>query len=62
MSNEAKTFRNTSWTRRDYECTNIVACQAIAAPGPQWVEADASILGGLDQLHRQAGVTYWGHL
>jgi len=61
-STQPKTFRNAAWTRRDYECTNIVACQAPVAPGPKWIETDSSILAGLTQLHAQGGATYFGHL
>ena len=57
-----KTFTNTAWTKRDYECINIVACQADVAPGPQWVEAAPEAVRGLTMLYRQAGVTYFGHM
>ncbi len=57
-----KTFRNARFTKRDYECTNIVACQADAAPGDNWTECDASVLDGLMQLYIQAGVRYFGFL
>lgn len=62
MSTSTKIFRNTLWTRRSYECTNIVACEAETAPGPQWVECGPEILEGLKPLHRQGGARYWGHL
>jgi hypothetical protein len=30
-----KTFKNTKFTRRDYEATNVVACQAETAPAEE---------------------------
>lgn len=58
-----KTFRNTAFTRRDYECTNIVACQTESAPaGQHWEECDESILDGLDQLWIESGVRYFGYM
>ena len=56
------TYRNTKFTTRDHECTNIVACVAAAAPTSFWDAADESILLGLTKLYTQAGVTYYGHL
>jgi len=56
------TYRNTRWTRRDYECTNVVACVASVAPGAEWVECDESALDSLDHLYTQAGVKYYGYL
>jgi hypothetical protein len=57
-----KTFKNVNFTRRDGECTNVVACQAEQPPGAQWVECDPAILAGLDQLWIQAGVRFFGYL
>ena len=62
MTTQTKTFRNTAWTHRNYECTNLVACQATVAPGPKWIETDSSILDGLTKLHSQAGATFFGYL
>jgi len=56
-----KTFRNKNFTKRDYECTNVIACQAETAPNENWIECDESILSGLTQLHVTAGVRYFGH-
>lgn len=59
-----KVFRNRNFTKRNYECTNIVACVAEVAPvtpDGRWIEADASLLKGLDQIYTQAGVTYYGY-
>jgi hypothetical protein len=55
-------YRNKKFTARDYECTNVVACVADAAPAANWEPTDASILTGLTKLYTQAGVTYYGHL
>lgn len=57
-----KTFRNTKYTKRNYDCTNIVACQALSAPGPEWVECEPEIVEKLTQLYLQNGVRYFGHL
>jgi hypothetical protein len=56
------TYRNTNYTKRDYETTNVVACKADVAPGPAWELCDATILDGLSQLWLTAGVRYYGHL
>ena len=57
-----KTYRNTNFTKRDYEGTNIVACQAEQAPGEAWELATEGILNGLTQLWIQGGVRYFGYL
>ncbi len=57
-----KTFKNTAWKSRDYECTNVVACEAPAAPKGAWIEADASVLDGLTMLWREGDVRYYGYL
>ena len=56
------TYRNTKFTTRNYDCTNVVACVASAAPASHWQPADESILSGLTQLYRENGVTYYGYL
>ena len=49
-----KTYRNSRFTKRDYECTNIVAIVADRLPQGYdpaiWREADDSVLKGLMQL------------
>lgn len=57
-----KTFRNTNWTRRDYESTNIIFCQSDEAPATYWVECDEIEIGKCQQLWIQDGVKYFGHL
>lgn len=55
-------FRNTKFTKRDYETTNIVACVAESAPGDHWQTADDSSLVDLQHLYTQAGVRYYGYV
>lgn len=62
MTTTLKTFRNTRWTSRNYECTNIVACQAPAAPADHWEECEAEILNGLTDLWREGDVRLFGYL
>ena len=57
-----KTFKNTSFTKRDYECTNVIACQGDVAPAGTWAECDESILAGLKPLWIIAGVQFFGHM
>jgi hypothetical protein len=57
-----KTFRNTNWTRRDYEGTNVIFCQAEEAPKAYWVECDEVEIGKCQQLWIQDGVRYFGYL
>ena len=56
------TFKNTNFKKRDYECTNIVACKAEKAPGANWGECEGLTLNGLTQLWIENGVTYYGYL
>jgi hypothetical protein len=56
------TFRNKHFARRDYECTNIVACQGESAPNEDFIPADDSILEKLTMLWIQGGVKYYGYL
>lgn len=57
-----KTFRNKNFTKRDYECTNIVACVAWEAPGENWTSCDDGILKGLTKLYREGDVSYYGYM
>ena len=57
-----RTFKNSKFTRRDYECTNVVACRAATAPADHWVECDESALKGLTQPWTENGCTYFGWL
>lgn len=55
-------YKNTKFTKRDYEATNIVACEADVKPSDDYEETDASILIGLTSLYVQNGVRYYGYL
>lgn len=55
-------FKNKNFTKRNYECTNIVACQAEQAPDENYVPADESVVAGLTPLWIENGVKYFGHL
>ncbi len=59
-----KTFKNINFTKRNYECTNIVFCQAETAPDENWVECEEIEieLAKCDQLHKQADVRYFGYM
>lgn len=56
-----KTFKNKHFIKRDYECTNIVFCEAEAAPDANWIECDPSE-NTLQQLWIEGGVRYFGYL
>ena len=64
------TFANANFTKRNYDCTNVVAAVAEQAPSfgfsghpaDYWVEADDSILNGLTKLGSVAGVTFYGYM
>jgi hypothetical protein len=57
-----KTFKNKNFVTRDYDCTNIVACRAQAAPSEHFIEAPDFDLSRLTQLWTENGVTYFGHM
>lgn len=58
-----KTFRHPRWTgKRDYECTNVCACQAETAPDAEWIEDSGAIAPNMTQLWIERGVRYWGYL
>lgn len=44
------TFRNKNWTKRNYECTNVVACVADKAPEPYYVPCDSSFIANMQPL------------
>jgi hypothetical protein len=56
-----KTFRNIKFIKRDYDCTNIVFCEAETAPNENWIECNASE-NTLSQLWMENGVRYFGYL
>lgn len=56
-------FKNKFFTKRDYECTNVVACVADQNPDPsKWEAADESTLQGLTPLWIERGVRVYGYL
>lgn len=59
-------FRNRFYTGRNYECTNVVACEAKEPPATsdnRWVpSAGNGLLLGLTHLYTEADVRYFGHL
>lgn len=56
------TFKNTKWIKRNYDCTNIVACQAPVAPNENYQIAEESILEGLTPLHRIGETKFYGYM
>lgn len=61
-----RTFRNNKFVKRNYDCTNILFCQAKNKPEPKenWYECDASEIEqrNCTQLYVQAGIKYFGYL
>lgn len=57
----AKTFNNKNFTKRDFKCTNIVACVAEKAPNDNYVECDPSVIEHLAKLWKEGNVTYYGY-
>ena len=61
----ANIYKNKNFVKRDYECTNIVACDVLgsSAPLPEYYEeADETVLKGLNALYVQDNVRYYGYL
>ena len=56
-----KTFKNKNFTKRDYECTNVVACVAETAQNDNYVEADPAIIEHLAKLWIENGVQFYGY-
>lgn len=57
-----KTFRNVHFTKRDYECTTVAACQGVAAPDANWVECEESFISGMMPLQIVNNVRFFGWL
>lgn len=58
----ANVYRNTAHDgKRNYECTNVVACVADEPPAG-YVLADESLLIGKTQLWIEGGIRYFGWL
>lgn len=61
-ANDMNTYKNKNFTKRNYECTNVIACQGEQAPNENYVLTDDSILKGLTPLWIENNVRYFGHL
>jgi len=67
---QMKVFKNTAFIKRNYDCTNVVACEAennemfqeMGLIPSNWVEGDRSILNGLSQIYMRCGVRFYGYL
>jgi hypothetical protein len=58
-------YRNTNFTKRDYDTTNVVAAVSLDGRAPRgdgWQVADESALFGLTSLWIESGVRYFGYL
>lgn len=63
------TYRNNKFTKRNYDCTNIVFCQVndtdlIPKPKENWTECDKTEIKdrNCQQLWIQGDVKYFGYL
>ena len=56
------TFKNKHFTRRNRDCTNVVACVTETKPDKNYIESDETVLYGLTQLWIENGVRYYGYL
>jgi hypothetical protein len=63
-----RTFRNKNYTKRDYDCTNIVFCQAENKPGANWYECTESEIETRkceklwSEMANNTEITYFGYL
>jgi hypothetical protein len=57
-----QTFKNKNFTKRDYECSNLVYCVADVAPNDMWVPTSESIGETMVQLYRIDDDRYYGWL
>lgn len=61
-------YRNTQFTKRNYECTNVVACELVDldAKIPENYEAAdaafAAYVRNLTPLWIESGIRYYGYL
>jgi hypothetical protein len=56
------TFKNKNFTKRNYECTNVVFCIAETAPNKNWIATDEAMPSSMIQLRIENGVRYFGWL
>lgn len=59
-----KTFKNALFVKRDYECTNVIFCQAEEAPADNWIECKEEEIErwNCKPLYIQDEVRYFGYL
>lgn len=57
-----QTFKNKNFVKRDYECTNVVACVAESAPNENYIDAPEFDISDLTHIYSQNGVKYYGFL
>ncbi len=64
-----KTYRNANFTKRNYDCTNVVMCQTEGNPKEQgdmrninWTETEEAVPANMTQLWVCQGVRYFGYL
>ena len=59
-----KTYKNANFTKRNYECTNVVFCQSETAPDANWIECkeEEIELSKCVQLYKQTNVRYFGYI
>lgn len=58
-------FRNKNFKRRDYECTNIVACVVLGENLPDsknWVRDPFYPIENLTPLYIENNIRYYGYL
>jgi len=61
-----KTYKNKNYTKRNYECTNIIFCETdniLNTENPEiWIEIESIDIANTTQLWQQNGVIYYGFL
>lgn len=57
-------FKNKHWTKRDYDCTNIVFCTGKEAPNENWDLSTKEHAADLrvNHLYTQNDIKYFGYL
>jgi hypothetical protein len=69
IAQTAHIFKNLHFTKRDYECTNVVACEPVddgAVIPPGYVESNDDVfrayVRNLTPFWIESGVRYYGYL
>lgn len=55
-------YKNKHFVKRDYECTNVVACKSTQPPNDNYIEAAPEILNNLTPLWIENGIEYYGFM